>query len=237
MSDLLAFQTYFSAQLLAPVPGRPAALAVHRNSSAQAGIDALAGNFPVCRLLLGADAFEAAAATFFRRHPPGDPRLSRYGTGFPAFLAEWPAFADLPYLADVAQIELLVNRAEAAHDAPPLDPARLAAGLDSGLRLALHPAARLLRTGMPAASIWLAHQPGASPDAWDAMHWGPEDVLVTRPHLMVEVRAIHPAAADFLATCALGLPVIAAAQASLPHTETAFASLLLAGAFLDLEDA
>lgn len=234
MPELQAFQAAFGTLLAQPpaIIGDPVlrrALAVHRNTAAKAAGDALAANYPVVEALVGYDAFGAIAAAFVAGHPPGDPRLCFYGARFADFAAAWPAFAGLPYLAAVAEVERRVTLALFATDARPLDPAMLATGIDAESPIILHPAAAIAVLDWPAASIWGAHQPGADADQLERLSWQPEIVLVTRPHQQVDVIAVDAATLAFLTAPTLGAAAIAATEAG-GDVAGIFATLLTAGA-------
>lgn len=208
------------------------AMNVHRNTSAKAAQDALADNYPVVRALTGDDPFSACAAAFATLRPPRDARMCFYGEGFDAFLSTYGPFSGLPYLADVARLERMVVEALFAADAPTLDGAALAAGLDLESPLRLHPAARFGRFDFPAAGIWLAHQDGAEPDALDQLDWRPAAALVTRPDGAVRVTPLAATACGFLAACAAGRDLgEAAAAVADADIQTLFSTLIIAGAF------
>jgi hypothetical protein len=236
MSELARFQLAFGLALAeaAPVadPALARALAVHRNTSTKAAMDALRDNHPVVCALAGGEAFDACAGAFAVAHAPADPRLCLYGEGFDAFLAAWPPFADASYLRDVATLERLVVEALFAADAPALAGADLAAGLDPDRPLGLHPSARFARLDTPAAAIWLAHQDGADPDALERLDWAPGAALVTRPLGEILVTPIDRPALAFLEACAAGLPLGEAALAAAgPGLADCFSTLIAAGAF------
>jgi hypothetical protein len=103
-------------------------------------------------------------------------------------------------------------------------------------RLTLHPAVRIhTSSDAPVASLWLAHQPSAPPEAIEQVKWRPEIALVTRPADRVIVRVIDPGAAAFLSACVRGEPLVEAArlahEAGVDVAEV-FAELIAAGAFL-----
>ena len=56
--------------------------------------------------MVGDDFFAGMARPFIAGSPPAGPVLSEYGTGFADFVARWPAAVGLPYLADVARLEV-----------------------------------------------------------------------------------------------------------------------------------
>lgn len=235
MPDPAAFQQAFGLALAGrgprvTDPRLDRALAIHRNTAARAAIDALADNHPVVRALVGYDAFEAAAAQFADRHPPSEPRLCLYGEGFAAHLSGHPPFADLPYLAHVAALERLVVEALFAADAPTLDGAAVGWGIDLDAALPLHPATRFAAFDSPAGSIWLAHAPDAPGDALERIEWRGEAVLVTRPDDAVAVTLLPPGAIGFLEATRSGATLGEAALLAGEGLETAFSTLISAGA-------
>jgi hypothetical protein len=104
--------------------------------------------------LLGEEFFRAMAGVFLRAHPPGDPRLQLWGAKFPGFLARFEPVAHLPYLPDMARLELGLRQSYHAADATPLpiagrDPAEVLA-----LKPRLAPATLILRSRFPILTIW-----------------------------------------------------------------------------------
>lgn len=211
-------------------PALRRALMVHRNTAAKAARDALFANFPVTAALVGEEAFAACASTHVEAAPPREARLCFYGDDFADFVARWPAFAEVPYLGEVARVEWQVIEALFAADAPTLDPDTLVNGIDPEAPLAWHPATRILESATPTGSLWLAHQSEAAQDALDTIVWEPQCVLITRPADAVELRVIDAATQAFLSGTSL---VDAAARAAGEGGDVAgiFASLLAAGAF------
>ena len=119
--------------------------AVYRNNVAASLIEALAARFPVVKRLVGEEFFNAMAHAYVLREPPFSPLLIHYGETFPAFIEAFDAARPLPYLGDVARIELARGRAYHAADADPL-PRQAFAGLPKDRigdqRVALHPSVR-----------------------------------------------------------------------------------------------
>ena len=234
MLEAADFQQAFGAMLAAPDTVADSAirraLTIHRNTASKAARDALFANFPVVAALVGEDAFAACASSYVDAVPPAEARLCLYGDRFAAFVDAWAAFAEAPYLGAVGSVERLVVEALFAADAPLLDPAVLANGIDPEAVLQRHPASRTAKTLAPAASLWLAHQPDAPEDALESIVWQPELILVTRPEDAIEVRVIDVPTRAFLAGTTL---VDAAERAAGEGGDVAkiFASLLGAGAF------
>ncbi|MFT7400768.1 MAG: hypothetical protein ACI83N_000353 [Hydrogenophaga sp.] len=141
-------------------------LAVYRNNVMVSSVDALASSFPVTQQLVGEAFFRAMAQVFVRTHPPRTPVLSHYGHELPSFIAQFSPAAGLPYLADVALLEILRLQALHAADAQAMDAQRIAAVMQDtdtlpSLRWQLAPSLHLLRSAHAAVSVWAAHQEGS----------------------------------------------------------------------------
>ncbi|WP_158289015.1 HvfC/BufC family peptide modification chaperone [Rubrivivax albus] len=139
-------------------------LAAYRANAAAAAERALAAACPTVQQLLGEETFAAVARRLWQAAPPTRGDLAQWGDGLPAWLAQDPALADEPFLADVARVDLAVHRAEMAPDAV-IDPARLARLGDADaarLHLQLAPGAALLFSDHPVATIWQAHRSTAT---------------------------------------------------------------------------
>lgn len=199
-------------------PGRQARFAVYRNNVRASLTEALAATFPVCRQLVGEDFFRALAGVYIGEQPPTSPLLTDYGRTLPAFIERFPPAAPVPYLADMARLELAWLEAQHAADPSPLDRAALAALLTDEQRLPgqclrLQPSVRLLRSGYGVVSLWRAHQgqlPIASVDPCR-----PENALLLRPGL--SVRVISPSDVDtaFVDALLRRLPLGAALEQTL----------------------
>jgi hypothetical protein len=168
---------------------------VYRNNVMVSLIDALATGFPVIQRLVGEKFLRAMADGFARAHPPVSPVMQSYGAAFPAFLDDFPPVAHLPYLGDVARLELGLRAAYHAADAKPLNPTALQVP-DLELAIATFaPAVRLVRSPYPIHAIWRANtEPGAP-----AAQGGAETVLITRPEFDPVATPIPAPAAEFVA--------------------------------------
>src|SRR5205085_2247436 len=123
---------------------------------------ALSATYPVVRRLVGAAFFDEAARRHALAVPSTSGDLSRYGVGFAAFLEAYEPARELRYLPDVARLEWALHECDQAADAAGLDLATLAGvapGEEGRVRLALHPAVRLVASEYPVLSIWEANQP------------------------------------------------------------------------------
>ncbi|MFN3937417.1 MAG: putative DNA-binding domain-containing protein [Gemmobacter sp.] len=209
--------------LHAPDPAETARrFAVYRHNVRHGLTRALAARFPVVEALLGPEFFAAMAPLFIAEAPPADPVLLRWGDALPGFLDRFPPVAHLPWLSDVARLELARGRAYHAADAAPAPSAALGLADPSRLCLVLHPSLSLLASPFPALSIWQAHQPGAAPGPLPP---GPEHALVgRRPDLSILTTAIDAGTHAVLTALAAGAPLGRAAETVDP---TAALTLLL----------
>lgn len=188
MTDQTAFyNALFDASR--PVPegitdpqGRPAPkrFAVYRNNVAVSLTRALEDGFPVVRKLVGDVFFTAMAGVYLRAHPPKSPVLSTYGEEMPAFLRAFAPVAHLPYLPDIARLDLARRRAYHAADCTAVTPSdlmRLTPAALNAARFQLAPATELIRSPHPIHGIWRYTTTPGSPKPVQA----PENVLITRP--------------------------------------------------------
>jgi hypothetical protein len=201
-------------------PGRR--FAVYRNNVVVGLVRALEARFPVVARLVGEKFFRAMAQVYVTRDPPRSPILFRYGATFPDFISGFPPAAEIPYLADVARLELARGRAYHAADARSLS-ADAFASLDAdglavtGIRF--HPSVEILTSPFPIVSIWRAHQQEGEPrlDAFEG-----EAALVLRPDLDVDVHLLPRGGYQFLSALQQGASLaraatIAAAEAPTFH--------------------
>lgn len=215
-----------------------AAMAVYRNNVFAKLAEALGDLYPVVARLVGAAFFAYAARAFVRRHPPRTPVLAEYGDALPAFLDGFPPAASVPYLGDVARLELARHRARAAADVAPLAarafkdiPARRFADI----RPRLHPSLSLLHSPYPVDMIWALHQGGAEPDPATDVPARATRLLIARPRFEVETLTLAPAAFDFVAALAAG-ETLAGAFAGTGggwNPQATLADLIAIGAFVD----
>src|SRR5689334_19577831 len=112
-STTSATEAAFAAALrnrTAPVPagvlGTPRRFAVYRGNVAAALTGALAARFPITERIVGQDFFRAMAQAYARQNPPRRACLIDYGDGLPAFLDGFEPARSLPYLPDMARLEI-----------------------------------------------------------------------------------------------------------------------------------
>lgn len=150
--------------------------------------DTLAAIYPaVCRLV-GDEFFKHLAALYVERYPLRTANLNDYGVELPEFIAVFDALDGLPYLADVARLEWACHQSlHAGHGQYP--------GESESLCLAPH--VRLLHSPYPVGDIWdFALREHGADERLNINDAAPSYLLVSRPQLDVEVRALD--ASDWL---------------------------------------
>jgi len=183
-----------------PIPAA-AAIDVHRGTVMGALVNALRLTFPTVDELVGQAFFDQMAAAFVAVQPPRLARLSAYGALFPDFIEAYPLAATLPYLADVARLDLAVSVALAMPDAGPRRHVTLDAAVSLALPISLNVlslghAADLIRAGLEADDDQALAQIDLSPQT--------RLVAVWRTGRHAAVLALSPPAGLFLAAILKG---------------------------------
>lgn len=197
--------------------------AVYRNNVMLSLGEALADTFPVTRAMVGEAFFRAMARAFVRAEPPRSPLLVLYGEHFPDFIQGFAPAAGLPYLADLARLEMRYVKAYHAADAAPLALSELASLLRDesalpGVRFTLHPSLHLIRSRYAVVSLWAAHQEAAPASRLGAIDIERDEAaILIRQGLDVAVIPIEQGAAEFIDNLHNHSSFAAAA-----HTATAF---------------
>lgn len=192
-------------------------LEIYRNNTLISLTEALKAIFPVTVAIVDERFFSYLAASFIRAHPPGEPRLSAYGARLPSFIATFEACNTLPYLADVARLEWLVNEAIQAAEPSPIPAARLATYTPDSLmsgRLTLQPSLRLIASRHPIFAIWQTHQRNAH-DAAHPTARNLDRLAVRRRGAGVSVSALTPGQCRLLHDLSAGYPIAAALEHAL----------------------
>ena len=157
---------------------------VYRNNIAVGLTDALEVAFPVIRKLVGDDFFRAMAGVYLRAHPPTSPIMSQYGDKMPGFLRNFEPVAHLPYLPDVARLEVLLRRSYHATDAKPVSGLGDLGAINlATATLSFAPAVAQFSSPYPVHAIWMKNMRG-DPIPSDA---GGQNVLIARPLFDVQL--------------------------------------------------
>jgi hypothetical protein len=193
-------------------------LQIHRNNFSESLIAALSAVYPVVTQLVGEDYFRQLARLCIAQHPPRTAHLHTFGGGLPSLLRALPSAAELPYLADVAELEWAWHEVYHEADTVSLDPALLqqvppAQQMHLGLQLA--PAARLVSSAYPILRIWQAHQGEADAALAISLDDGGVDLLVLRRELEIEFVLLGAAEVLWLRELRRGASLVHATQVAL----------------------
>ena len=195
----------------------PARLRVHRHHVAQSLAEALAATFPTVQAIVGEAFFRTMAMEFVAANLPVQPVLAEYGEGFPAFVSDYEPAAALAYLADMARLDWVLNRAfhaplEERLSAPDL--AVLSAERLFGLKVPLAAGSTLVRSHYPIDRIWHASQPGATVGTV-SLEEGPASVVVLRRADDAAFASLTRAEAAFLEALGEGASLGGASEVAL----------------------
>ncbi len=182
-----------------------AGVAVYRNNVRAAYLRALKDSFPVVARLVGDGFFRFLAHEYFHAHPPSSRLVACYGDQLPAFITRFEHAASLPYLADVARLEIAWLRAYHAAEARSLRPDELleCIGADpQSARLTLHPSISLLSSPHPFYSVWRHNHERREGNL--QLPSAGERVLVVRPDAEVIVAPVTAATWRALESLATG---------------------------------
>jgi hypothetical protein len=188
-------------------------LEVYANTVAVNRRNVLRAVYPVVERLVGEEFFAYAADSFARSFPSQSGNLDDYGAEFPDFLAGFAPAAYLPYLPDVARLELTIDRLTVAADPSPL--ARTVEAIGGDEYFALSPACRLVGSSFPVLRIWQVNQPERDGNDIVDLGQGPAYLLVYRNGFVVEIAEIGPAEFTLLSRLAAGVSAGAAIAAAL----------------------
>lgn len=197
-------QTDFTAGLLTggAVPegvvdpdGKPAPkrYGVYQNNVVVSLIEALKMTFPAIVVLIGETQFTQMARAFIVHSQPQSPVLAKYGREIPEFLNMSEPLQHMPFLADVARLELVWLDCYHGADADPLSPQMFAELGDDALitsKFAFHPCTQVLSSEFALFDIWDAGRRGTALDNIDPNV--SQGALVTRPDVEVLVVALTP---------------------------------------------
>lgn len=190
-------------------------LEVYRHAYRARLAEALADNHTVLARALGDEAFDALAQAYIAARPSRHPSIRWFGHALADFMAEaGEALVPHPGLVDIARMDWALRGAFDAADAPPLEPATLAAlGPDDWAALVLHlhpsvqrvalahaiePAWRVLREWEPESGADQPELPEPVPHVHELLAW--------RQGLETRWRSLEPLEAALLDAVAAGAP-------------------------------
>jgi hypothetical protein len=228
----MSSQLSFSKALLDPGAPTPTGLrtwngsdpagrfAVYRNNVLASLIDALADTFAFVQELVGEDFFRAMGKEFVLSNPPRSRLMAYYGAGFADFVEDFFPARSIPFLADMARLEMARVMAYHAAESDPIEPLRLQAAIGDpqqllSLCLSLHPCVQVICSPYAVCALWAAHQ--GTLDLATVDPYLAESALVYRQGLNVEMLQITGAQGRFVEGLQRGKTLSEAAQHA--HTD------------------
>ncbi len=131
----------------------PARLKVYRNNIIGSLTDVMIASHPLLEKLVGHEFLEMMARSFILENPPTHGCLNMYGGGFDTFIENFELAKALPYLPDMARLEIAMNEAYYAKEDDPLKAEELASTTPEKLQLKLRQNIRLVSSKYPVHDI------------------------------------------------------------------------------------
>lgn len=178
---------------------RPAGkrFSVYRNNVAVSLTEALTQSFPILTRIVGPEFFDALAGVFLRQNPPSSPLMMYYGGEMPAFLEGFEPVNHLPYLSDVARMEVAIRTSYHASDATPIAPdtfENIAPDALMAASIRFAPAVHLLRSDWPIYDIYRVNTQENAP----AVQPRGQNVLITRLDFDPQITPLSNGGAAFV---------------------------------------
>lgn len=146
----------------------PKGIQVYRSNLLANASRALDISFPTLAQLLGTEGLHAVAAHYYETHPLLTGDWGEWGEHLAQWLSQQETLQDMPYLADVAQLDWLCHRIERA--ATPEHTAASIAILNAidGQFLHLNPThyVAVVASRFPLLEIWQAHHAKENRETW-----------------------------------------------------------------------
>ncbi len=185
-------------------------LQLYRNNFYISLTEYLQACYPVALALVGEEFFAQLAKAFIRLQPLEEASLERYGSRFPAFVAACEQARQVPYLADIVQLEWLLETAKACTDQAPFPfeaLSRLTPEQQSLLAFDLADGIGLIESDFPIFSIWQ----GVSSGNLDTIDMSHAEQLLVRPTQpgAAELISISPQHYRLLEGCRTGTALTA----------------------------
>ena len=174
-------------------------LKIYHNNFMGSVSAALMDNFPLLEKLVGRDFLTVMTRAYIRNNPPRSGCLTFYGDDYDRFISTYTPAAALPYLPDMATLEILINRSYHARDDKPLtasDLAEISAVSLEAFHMKLRDNVQLLRSRWPLAGIRRMCMESGN-KTLDIFSGG-ACLLIHRPHLAVEITEISSGEFMFL---------------------------------------
>lgn len=168
-----------------------ARLKIYRNNIVGSLTDVICASFPIIDALVGREFLELMARSYALENPPRHGCLNQYGEGFDRFIEEFELAQSLPYLPDIARLELAMNAAYYAVDDTALAPEALNTKNPEDLKIPPRTSVHLIASPYPLLDIKEFCEKGGEGEALDLNKDGAQ-IMVYRPHLDTEIVILDP---------------------------------------------
>lgn len=151
----------------------------------------LAKVYPTAAGLMGTTTFTTAARDYFLEYPPNAVDPVGMTAQFPAFIAQYRPALKIPHLADLATVDQGYYQAGRSESQSALSTqifAELSPEQLAARKVKLHPSCYWFSSPYAVYDIWRAQRntTAAAPENF----FTPQDLLIIRPHLSVEIHKI-----------------------------------------------
>ncbi|MFT6387839.1 MAG: hypothetical protein ACJAUP_001211 [Cellvibrionaceae bacterium] len=150
-----------SSLMMRPDTRQQARFAVYQNNVFYSLRTALADLYPTIKTLVGEAFFNGTADAYIRIHPPKQASMVYFGLHFSEFLSHFEHTRDMPYLVDIALLELAHHQAYHAADIDILDKVFFASIEPSVFEhsgVKFHPSLQIVSSAFPIFTIWQSNQ-------------------------------------------------------------------------------
>ncbi len=165
-------------------------LNIHHNNFRETLTTSLAGVFSTLEAFVGPAFLKGALGEFCLKHPPKDASLAGYGAMFGPFLAEHKASEQVPYAADIAELEWALHELQLVNEQE-VQEAVSAASWE------INPNTRIISSEYPLLGFWSVANGHLPPEAI-SLDQGGQTVAVLLASGEVSLIALSPAEADAL---------------------------------------
>lgn len=159
--------------------------AIYQNNVFYSLTTALGDLYPVVKKLVGEDFFTGTASYYLRVCPPQQAAMVHFGQDFPEFLTQFEHTQTMPFLAEVARLELARHRTYHATDKTPVSVeafSQIAPEQLADATTELHPSLQLVQANSPIFSIWQTNQDDQEQE---------ESINLDEPQHVLVVRAVY----------------------------------------------
>lgn len=178
----------------------PKRFSVYRNNVVSSLMEAMEQTYPGVKHTIGAENFATVRRIFIKNHPPSSPIMQSYGDLFPEFLKDFKPLHHSPFIVDLANAELSWIEAYHAPDAKIMDADELGKIEPERLmetKFVSHPATAIISSNYALYEMFCARENETNSITSREKSKFTRSVLITRPHLAVEVNELDEANTAF----------------------------------------